>query len=94
MGRFMSRDYVTLVGQQIGGETIWNETSVSRIRVKSVLARVTRSGARITANGFVLHDGTPLRSVEVRVDNGPWQPAKMDPQNSQFSWQIVKEKAR
>ena len=88
MGRFMSRDYVTLVGQQIGGEMIWNETSVSRIRVKSVLARLTRTGARLTALGFVLNDGAAIRSVEVRVDNGPWQAAKMDPQNTQFSWKF------
>jgi DMSO/TMAO reductase YedYZ molybdopterin-dependent catalytic subunit len=88
MGRFMSRDYVTLVGQQIGDETIWNETSVSRIRVKSMVSRLTRNGTRYTAFGFVLHNGTPLRSVEVRVDNGPWQAAKMDSQNTQFSWKF------
>ena len=88
MGRFMSRDYVTLIPQQIGGETIWNETSVSRIRVKSMVARLTRAGTRITALGFALHDGTPIRTVEVKVDNGPWQAAKMDPQNTQFSWKF------
>lgn len=88
MGRFMSRDYVTLVGQQIGGETIWNERSVSRIRIKSVVARLTRAGTKYTALGFVLHDGTPLKSVEVRVDNGPWQAAKLDSRNSQFSWKF------
>ena len=88
MGRFMTRDYVTLMPQQIGGETVWNETSVSRIRIKSILSRLTRMGSKITASGFVLHDGTPLRSVEVRVDNGPWQAAKMDRQNSQFSWKL------
>jgi DMSO/TMAO reductase YedYZ molybdopterin-dependent catalytic subunit len=88
MGRFMSRDYVTLVGQQIGGETIWNEKSVSRIRIKSLVARLTRTGTRFTVSGFVLHDGTPLRSVEVRVDNGPWQAAKLDSRNTQFSWKL------
>ena len=88
MGRFMSRDYVTLVAQKMGNETIWNETSVSRIRVKSMVARLTRTGTRFTANGFVLHDGTPLKSVEVRVDNGPWQAARMDPANTQFSWKL------
>jgi hypothetical protein len=28
--------------------------------------------------GFVLNDGTPLRSAEVKVDNGPWQRATLD----------------
>src|SRR5262245_50894102 len=29
MGRFMSRDYTTLIGQKVGDQTIWNETWVS-----------------------------------------------------------------
>jgi DMSO/TMAO reductase YedYZ molybdopterin-dependent catalytic subunit len=88
MGRFMSRDYVTLMPHQIGGQTVWNETSVSRIRPKSMVARLTKTGTRITALGFALHDGTPIKTVEVRMDNGPWQAAKMDPQNTQFSWKF------
>jgi DMSO/TMAO reductase YedYZ molybdopterin-dependent catalytic subunit len=88
IGRFMSRDYVTLTSQQIGGETIWNETSVSRIRIKSVVARLTRSGSKFTAHGFALNDGTPLKSVEVRVDNGSWQPVKMSAANTQYSWKL------
>jgi DMSO/TMAO reductase YedYZ molybdopterin-dependent catalytic subunit len=88
MGRFMSRDYVTLVGQKVGDQTVWNETSVSRIRIKSVLSRVTRTGNRFKAYGFVLNDGTPLRSVEVRVDNGPWQAARLESVNTQFSWKL------
>jgi DMSO/TMAO reductase YedYZ molybdopterin-dependent catalytic subunit len=88
MGRFMSRDYVTLAGQKIGDQVVWNETSVSRMRIKSMVARLSRNGTRYTALGFVLNDGSPLRSVEVRIDNGPWQSAKMDPQNTQFSWKF------
>ena len=38
--------------------------------------------------GFVLNDGTPLRSVEVKVDDGPWQPAQLDPANTQYSWKL------
>jgi hypothetical protein len=58
------------------------------MRVKSVVGRLTRRGTRLAAYGFVLNDGTPLRSVEVRVDNGPWQAAKLDPQNTKFSWKL------
>ena len=29
--------------------------------------------------GFVLNDGTPLKSVEVKIDDGPWQKATLDP---------------
>jgi DMSO/TMAO reductase YedYZ molybdopterin-dependent catalytic subunit len=75
LGRFMSRDYVTLVSQEIGGKTVWNETSVSRIRIKSVVARLTRTGSRYTAHGFVLNDGS-------------WQAARMNPANTEFSWKL------
>ncbi len=88
MGRFMARDYVQLMQAKEGEEAIWNETSVSRIRIKSMVARLTRTGNRFTATGFVLNDGTPLKLVEVRVDNGPWQPATMEKMNTQYSWKF------
>jgi DMSO/TMAO reductase YedYZ molybdopterin-dependent catalytic subunit len=88
MGRFMSRDYVTLTGQKIGDQVVWNETSVSRIRIKSMVARLTRNGTRYTAHGFALNDGTPLKAVEVSVDGGPWQAAKMAQQNTKYSWKF------
>ena len=88
VGRFMSRDYVTLAGETVGDKTIWNEKLVARIRVKSMVARLTRVGNRFTAVGFALTSGIPLRSVEVRVDNGPWQRATLDPQNTQYSWKL------
>jgi len=37
----------------------------------------------------VLNDGTPLKSVEVRMDDGPWQTATMDPSTSgKYSWKL------
>jgi DMSO/TMAO reductase YedYZ molybdopterin-dependent catalytic subunit len=88
VGRFMSRDYVTLIGENVGDKTVWNEKLVSRIRVKSMVARLTRTGARYSALGFALTAGIPLRSVEVKVDNGLWQRATLDPQNTRYSWQL------
>lgn len=88
MGRFMARDYVTLMEKKDGDQTIWEETSVSRMQLKSMVARLARNGGRFVATGFALNDGTPLRAVEIRVDNGPWQPAKMDSQNSKYSWKL------
>jgi hypothetical protein len=36
-----------------------------------------------------LNDGTPLKTVEVRVDDGPWQRAAMDPAtSSKYSWKL------
>ena len=88
MGKFMAREYVTLRGHQVTGETIWNETSVSRMQLKSMVARVTRTGDRYKVLGFALTDGTPLRAVEVRIDNGPWQPATIDLSSTPHSWKL------
>ncbi len=88
MGRFMGRDYVTLKREMVGGNERWVENSVAKMNLKSAIVRVTRAGDVHTLRGFVLNDGTPLRSVEVSIDNGPWQQATIDPQASQFSWKL------
>jgi hypothetical protein len=53
-----------------------------------VIARVRKSAGAHQVPGFVLNDGTPLRSVEVKVDEGAWQRATLDPANTQFSWKL------
>lgn len=88
VGRFMGRDYVTLRGEEIGGETRWTESWVSRIRLKSAIARLTRNGNAFKAYGFALTDGTPLKTIEVKVDDGPWKPAVMDKRNTTYSWKL------
>ena len=37
-----------------------------------------------------MHDGTPIRSVEVKVDDGPWQPATLDPATTRekYAWKF------
>jgi DMSO/TMAO reductase YedYZ molybdopterin-dependent catalytic subunit len=86
LGKFQARWYRTLRGETINGEVKWTEAEISRQQLKSVIARVTRAGDQHRVTGFVLNDGTPLRSVEVRIDEGPWRPAVMDKSNTQYSW--------
>jgi DMSO/TMAO reductase YedYZ molybdopterin-dependent catalytic subunit len=88
MGRFMSRDYVTLSKQDIGGEMRWEERSVTRIRLKSAIVRVTKTGTTHTITGFVLNDGTPLRAVEISIDGGPWQTATLDSKAGKYAWKL------
>ena len=88
MGRFMGRDYVTLKSENIGGETLWMETWVSRIRLKSAIARLTRNGNTLKAVGFALTDGTPVKAIEVSVDGGAWKPATLWKENTQYSWKL------
>jgi len=56
-------------------------------------AFLTRRGRALGSGhkvfGVVLNDGTPLKSVEVKVDDGPWQPATLDPATSgKYSWKF------
>jgi DMSO/TMAO reductase YedYZ molybdopterin-dependent catalytic subunit len=88
MGRFMGRDYVTLKKESIGGVERWVENSVTTMNLKSTIVRVTELGGQYAVQGFVLNDGTPLRSVEVKVDDGPWQRAEMNPRNNKYSWKL------
>ena len=89
LGKWQARWYRTLWAEEIDGEVTWHETEISRMRVKSIIARVTRASDRNTVHGFVLHDGTPLRSVEVKVDGGSWQPATLATSTSDpYSWKL------
>lgn len=88
MGRFMARDYVTLQRVDVGGVERWEERSVTRMRLKSSIIRVTKRGNDHTITGFVLNDGTPLRSVEIKIDDGPWQRADIDRSATQYSWKL------
>jgi DMSO/TMAO reductase YedYZ molybdopterin-dependent catalytic subunit len=93
LGNFQARWYRTLRGVGGTGEekdpgTQWVETEVTRMHPKSVITRVRKSGGALQVFGFVLNDGTPLKAVEVSVDDGPWQPATLDKGNTQFSWKL------
>ena len=88
LGKFQARWYRTLRGEMVGGEMMWKETAITRMRLKSVVARVSREGNTFTALGFVLNDGTPLSSVEVRVDDGSWEAATIEPGQGQYAWKL------
>jgi DMSO/TMAO reductase YedYZ molybdopterin-dependent catalytic subunit len=93
LGNFQARWYRTLRGVGGTGEdadpaTQWVENEVTRMHVKSVIARVRKNAAGLQVFGFVLNDGTPLKSVEVSIDGGPWQAATLDKGNTRFSWKL------
>jgi DMSO/TMAO reductase YedYZ molybdopterin-dependent catalytic subunit len=90
LGKYQARWYRTLRGEMIDGEVRWKEAAITHMQLKSFIARVTRDGNRHKVLGVVLNDGTPIKSVEVRVDEGPWQPATLDPAtaNNKYSWKL------
>lgn len=76
MGKWMAREYVTLRGESRDNSdaTNWRETSVCNLGCKSVTARAVRlRNGTIRFTGAAWSDGTPLKSVELKVDDGPWQ---------------------
>jgi DMSO/TMAO reductase YedYZ molybdopterin-dependent catalytic subunit len=93
LGNFQARWYRSVVG--VGGtgedtdtQTQWIETEVTRMRLKSVIARVRKREGAHQVLGFVLNDGTPLKSVEVQIDNGPWRKASLTSGNTRYSWKL------
>ncbi len=89
LGKFQARWYRTLRGEMIDGEMKWVEAAITHMQLKSFVARVTTDGSRHKVFGVVLNDGTPIRSVEVKVDDGPWQPATIDKATSEkYSWKL------
>jgi DMSO/TMAO reductase YedYZ molybdopterin-dependent catalytic subunit len=89
LGKFQARWYRTLKGEMINGEMKWTETAITHMNPKSFIARITAAGNRYKVVGVVLNDGTPIKSVEVKVDDGPWQPATLDAATKdKYSWKL------
>ena len=89
LGKFQARHYRTLKGEMVNGVMKWKETAITKMRLKSFIARVTKMGNQHKVFGVIMHDGTPIRSVEVQVDDGPWQRAALDPATSEtYSWKF------
>jgi DMSO/TMAO reductase YedYZ molybdopterin-dependent catalytic subunit len=89
LGKWQARWYRTLKGEMIDGEMKWIETAITHLQLKSFVARVTKEASGHKVLGIVLNDGTPLKSVELKIDDGPWQPVTMDPATtSKYSWKL------
>ena len=90
LGKYQARWYRTLKGEMVNGEMKWKETAITRMRLKSFIARVTENDGQHNVFGVVLNDGTPIQLVEVQVDGGPWLPATLDPETmrEKHSWKF------
>jgi len=88
-GKYQTRWYRTIRGEMIDGEMKYMETAVTHMNLKSFIARVTKNGNQYKVLGVVLNDGTPVKAVEVKVDDGPWQPATMDRSTKdKYGWKL------
>ncbi len=88
MSKYMAREYVTIRGEERDGKTVWRETSVGPMDVKSVVARVVRrKDGSLRVTGAAWTDGTPLQRVELKIDEGNWAPVALDKtRRSKYSW--------
>jgi len=90
MSKYMAQEYVTLRGEERGDKTIWRLTSVGPMNVKSIIARALRlRDGTIRLAGAAWGDGTPLKAVEVKIDDGPWMPARIDRSpRDKYTWRF------
>lgn len=88
LGKYQARWYRTVKGEMVNGEMKWMESAVTHLQLKSFVARVTKEGASHKVTGIAMNDGTAFKSVEVKIDDGPWQPATWDKQNTKYSWKL------
>jgi hypothetical protein len=89
LGKYQARWYRTVRGEMIDGEMKYMETAVTHMNLKSFIARVTKNGNQYKVLTVVLNDGTPIKSVEVKVDDGPWQMATADPTTKEkYGWKF------
>jgi DMSO/TMAO reductase YedYZ molybdopterin-dependent catalytic subunit len=87
-GAHMARNYHTL-----RDDGMLVETSISKNHLKSVVARATR---RKDASGKYAYriagaawgGPLPLKSLEVRVDSGPWRPATLGERHGDYAWTL------
>jgi len=82
-GQHQVRNYLSLRSVATPDGPMWIDTSISKNRLKSIVARVvrTRQGSdwRYRISGPAWGGQTPIARVEVAVDGGPWQAATIDP---------------
>jgi DMSO/TMAO reductase YedYZ molybdopterin-dependent catalytic subunit len=78
MSKYMAREYVTLRAEERGEKTIWRETSIGPMLIKSMAARALRlPDGSVRLEGAAWGDGTPLAKVELKIDGAPWQQATL-----------------
>lgn len=88
LGPFMAEMYTT-VHETRGpsGEPAFVRTVIGKTRLKSIPARVTVKDGRHRVYGAAW--GAPVERVEVRIDDGPWQPAAIDEgREHEFAWKF------
>ncbi len=86
--RFMAKDYVTLRGKEVDGHTIWEESLVGPINVKSVVARVIKQkdgSLKITGAAWAEN---PIKSVELSIDGASFTAVEIAERKDPHTWRF------
>ena len=91
-GQHQVRNYLSLRAVDTPEGPIWLDQSISKTHLKSLVARVVRrrsdAGWTYRISGPTWGGQTPIDRVEVRIDDGAWQPAKLDPAKGRYAWRL------
>ena len=91
-GQHQVRNYLSLRAVDTPEGPIWLDQSISKTHLKSLVARVVRrrseAGWTYRITGPTWGGQTPIDRVEVRIDDGAWQPAKLDPAKGRYAWRL------
>jgi DMSO/TMAO reductase YedYZ molybdopterin-dependent catalytic subunit len=90
-GPHMSRNYHSIHTASPNEQDVVFETSISKNRLKSVVARVTRrkdAGGkyRYRISGAAWGGPNPVRTVEVRIDDKAWLAAEIGARGGDYAW--------
>jgi DMSO/TMAO reductase YedYZ molybdopterin-dependent catalytic subunit len=87
MGWFMAKEYVTVRGRRRGEAIEHEATSVGKMRLKSLVTRVVRAAENdLRIEGLAWFDGTPIDTVDVRIDDRAWQEAELVRGSGRYDW--------
>jgi DMSO/TMAO reductase YedYZ molybdopterin-dependent catalytic subunit len=83
-GRHMARNYHSIRGSG----PLQLETSITRMRLKSVITRVRAVDGIMEIHGAAWSGGASVSKVEIRVDEGPWREAHLSSAAGRWMWQL------
>lgn len=91
-GRHQVRNYLSLRSIDTPEGPMWLDTSISRNRLKSCVARMVRvrdgGGWRYRISGPAWGGQVPIEAVDVRIDDGPWQRATFGAEQGRYAWRL------
>ncbi|MDH4063722.1 MAG: molybdopterin-dependent oxidoreductase [Acidobacteriota bacterium] len=89
-GQHQVRNYLSLRAVETPDGPLWLDQSISRTHLKSLVARITRrrdpSGWEYLFAGPAWGGQVPIDAVEIQIDGGAWQRARIEERRGPYAW--------